>query len=375
MVEIEYRRNDGRSYMIYKDEAVYNGYDIKMVQENRIKGIIPMEVMISEGKEQYWYDISGFQALDTWVEDRRAGVEAEGLYTILSSYRDTLRQCRRYLLDENSINLSKENIFISTKDGKVCFCYMPYFSQNSSDSVVDLFEYYMTVMDHSDGRGVKNCYEAYEECRRPNALIEDILVCFESGEEFCDKDGLSDFASNGYQEVDAIRKKPEEEIKIYSDNTVKAGDRLRKISLGDFKWKSKPQIRKKKEKEPARMLYVAEPDNNQEQRGHQTVLLGANSDRILGRLIYQGDGNEKSFVIGNRDFTIGSSPELDAVIKSQTVSRNHARISEKENEYYIEDLNSKNGTKVNGQWLNYKDNRILRKNDRIEFADCEYLFI
>jgi len=370
MIDIEYRRSNGRSYMVYKDEVIYNGFDIQMVQQNHIKGLVPLEVIASEGKEQYWYDISGFQALDTWVEDQRVG--ADELKAILLSYRETLRQCRRYLLDERCVSLSKENVFISSKDKGISFCYMPFEIRDSSESVIELFEYYMTIMDHSDGRGVKNCYDAYEESRKPNALIDDIIVCFENTGGDFEEDN---YVNNRAYSSDEKKVKPVEEVRVYADSAKSRDTGIRRLSLGDIRWNKGKWFAKKDKEEPPRIKYVAEPQTKERPIEHPTVLLGEDTDRILGRLIYQGSGDEQSFVISNKEFTIGSSPELDAVICSQAVSRKHARISEKEDHYYIEDLNSKNGTKVNGQWLNYKDYRILRKNDRIKFADCEYLFI
>ena len=65
---------------------------------------------------------------------------------------------------------------------------------------------------------------------------------------------------------------------------------------------------------------------------------------------------------------------MDACLKSAAVSRIHARIVREGEEYLIEDLNSKNGTWVDGELLNYKERRKLKKNDRIRFADEEYIF-
>ena len=42
--------------------------------------------------------------------------------------------------------------------------------------------------------------------------------------------------------------------------------------------------------------------------------------------------------------------------------------------YYIEDLNSTNGTFVNDEPLAYKERRKLNSNDMIRFADVRYRF-
>ena len=53
--------------------------------------------------------------------------------------------------------------------------------------------------------------------------------------------------------------------------------------------------------------------------------------------------------LGPRTFTMGRSPDNDIVIDDPTVSRNHARITFEGNQFYVEDLGSAAGTRVNGR--------------------------
>ena len=72
---------------------------------------------------------------------------------------------------------------------------------------------------------------------------------------------------------------------------------------------------------------------------------------------------------------IGSEPGCDGYIPSTTVSRKHARITQKDGIYFIEDLNSSNGTNVGGELLNYKTKMSLQKNEVVVFADEKFRFI
>lgn len=51
---------------------------------------------------------------------------------------------------------------------------------------------------------------------------------------------------------------------------------------------------------------------------------------------------------GKREFVIGRSTFCDIVLNKRSISREHARIFEQDGEYYIVDLDSLNGTSVNG---------------------------
>lgn len=77
-------------------------------------------------------------------------------------------------------------------------------------------------------------------------------------------------------------------------------------------------------------------------------------------------------------FSIGKlEGEMDAVIDSPSVSRMHARISENAGDlssgFLIEDLNSTNGTYVNGIRLEPYRKKQIRAGDVIRFADREYI--
>lgn len=65
---------------------------------------------------------------------------------------------------------------------------------------------------------------------------------------------------------------------------------------------------------------------------------------------------------------------VDAVIPLPTVSRIHAKLRKVDQEYYLMDLNSKNGTYLNGQLLPGHENRLLSPGDEISFADAAYTF-
>ena len=62
-----------------------------------------------------------------------------------------------------------------------------------------------------------------------------------------------------------------------------------------------------------------------------------------------GPNKGKAFDLKEDVYTIGRSPESDIQIMDNTISRKHLKILRKNDEYFIEDLNSKNGTFVNGE--------------------------
>ncbi|MFV9568215.1 FHA domain-containing protein [Thermoanaerobacter mathranii] len=86
-----------------------------------------------------------------------------------------------------------------------------------------------------------------------------------------------------------------------------------------------------------------------------------------------------SFLNGERTFnlfevtTIGRSEGCDIVIESPYVSARHAIIRKRGRRFYIQDLNSTNGTFINGKRV--KGIAKIKNNDVITLGDVELKFI
>ena len=85
------------------------------------------------------------------------------------------------------------------------------------------------------------------------------------------------------------------------------------------------------------------------------------------------DGQE--YALKGEHWLIGKHrTEVDICLDRPTVSRLHARIFCRDGEYYLEDLNSRNGTRLNGNLLDGGQARHLEREDEICFADVRCVF-
>src|SRR3954469_21049352 len=78
-----------------------------------------------------------------------------------------------------------------------------------------------------------------------------------------------------------------------------------------------------------------------------------------------------SHVLSGDTITIGRMEGNTIVIDDTSVSLLHAKITQKDGEFFLKDLNSTNGTIVNGQAI--KEAK-LRDLDRVRFADISGQF-
>ncbi|MCY4605395.1 MAG: FHA domain-containing protein [Gemmatimonadetes bacterium] len=77
-----------------------------------------------------------------------------------------------------------------------------------------------------------------------------------------------------------------------------------------------------------------------------------------------------ALALGDRaGVTLGRSPaNAEFIVDHEEVSREHVRLTCADGEFYAEDLNALNGTKVNGRLLNSREQVLLQNNDRLEIG-------
>ena len=80
----------------------------------------------------------------------------------------------------------------------------------------------------------------------------------------------------------------------------------------------------------------------------------------------------KEYYVLNRKIDIGRSINNDIIIQNQFVSKNHARLEKENNNHYISDLNSSNGTYLNGKKL--VGTAELSHGDIIKIGNIEFEF-
>ncbi len=73
-------------------------------------------------------------------------------------------------------------------------------------------------------------------------------------------------------------------------------------------------------------------------------------------IIHEGEKAGQRWIIRDPELIVGRGGECDLVLPERQVSREHIRIYRANDLYYLEDLDSKNGT-----WVNGKQVKALRR--------------
>ena len=91
----------------------------------------------------------------------------------------------------------------------------------------------------------------------------------------------------------------------------------------------------------------------------------------MDRLVIEKDGLERYEVQLSERCSIGRDPESDISLNDPRVSRDHARLNRVSGDYFVQDLDSTNGTLVNDQPV---DRQLLQHGDRLRIGGYQLQF-
>ncbi|TWU20289.1 Phosphoserine phosphatase RsbU [Novipirellula galeiformis] len=84
------------------------------------------------------------------------------------------------------------------------------------------------------------------------------------------------------------------------------------------------------------------------------------------------DGSAERYRLQDGETIIGRHPDCHIVVDAGAVSRYHAKVVQRNDDFLVEDSGSRNGTFLNGQLLTEPE--VLREGDRVRISDVELVF-
>lgn len=377
--EILYERNLTGSYM--KIPVSLNAkFDEKIMLKRKLPGILPVERCFVNGHGQYWYNISGKQSLDTYCKVRNIGIDF--IERMIISICNQIEILEWNLIDTNCLMLDPELVFVTNQNGEIIFTIYPGEYTSLTLEFQQLMEYLLTKIDHSDTQAVQAAYAIYEKTLDDTYNIVDIRdIIVSKKEENVDPVKMHEKTQQERLKIDIgeakVFKESRKEKIIFKLDAVRNKDSwVSKIIDSIFKYINECKNKKEDESNwiaPEIEDYNEEPDiviqNN------PTVCLSSYKAKPRGMLLYDGLEELENISLTGNTIRLGKGVEADILIDKATISKFHAKIEKTEADFYIEDLNSTNGTMVNGEALSYKERRKLEINDIVQLADVQYKFV
>lgn len=179
MVQAEFETKLNRSCLhLYKEEHYEEDYQMPMLRQNQLDGLLKVEGCEVEGKARYTYEISGLTSMKNMYENACIKKqEIEGMITRILEVTETLQ---RYMLNPNCLVLKPEYIFY--KEGKWLFCYFPGMEEDLCKLFHELTEYFVRMLDYEDTEGIFLAYELHKATLQEHYDLELIMKEYKSRE-------------------------------------------------------------------------------------------------------------------------------------------------------------------------------------------------
>jgi hypothetical protein len=417
------------------ENTIVYDYQVEMLLNNPCANILAFEQRRVDNRLKFLYDISGYTSLGSYMSCNTPSVGM--LQKILETVISAIKFSKKILLHENSFILDEDYIFLDNETIKMVYvpiCTGMDFNTIFKDFVIRLMTKVSGDYDKSTYYEIINCVKApgfkllnFETplsrlCPSAASLPEAICPsCCNNYDEHkipasLEKGRHSTSNSTEAKKTDNLCSDGCKQLFTHSNIKYLVIFEMLVITVAftvDYLLRStgtetdtryiavcmvavignlliyKIITSRKPKKEMGEVKKIKEKPNKEERTKAGKVKKDCMATPIEAceETALLSPGGSSAYLLGNKDgtpvfteikgasFIIGrSSSIVDMVIKEKTIGRVHAEIVNRNNEFYIIDKNSKNGTFLNNELLDGFE-RKLESNDIIIFADKEYKFI
>lgn len=406
-MQIEYKKEWMDTFLwILPDNYTEESYEERMLKFNSGGGRLEFSREQKDGEDYFCYKVTGKKALNSIYAVMPIGERQ--IRRILRQLFQTLEDGREFLLCEEDFLLQPNYIFATFPQMDLEFCYVPGYGVPLREQLESLFEYLLNRVDYEDKPAVNLLYDCYMFCVK-------------------EKGGLAEIRKRLEEEEEEVLPKPssqnpvqEEEWKLPATERAKTGGWQKRTEKQEIEsgWQKRTEKqeagggwqkqtekqetenrrgKKQEEKGSSYMswltghlrhfrkpvAFVAEEEEPYESRRgnpvpmpmheemERTVLLSAVKQPETMELVCEQTG--EVIPVTKFPFYIGSVKEYaDFVPAAEGVSRIHCSISKKEDNYYLADLNSTNGTYLNKQEVIPGKEVLLSAQDELRICSQEF---
>jgi len=373
-LKVNYLRNLKSNRLIFEPEEKFlielkskYAFELGMIEHNAIKGFLKPTLKRVDGRLQLSYDISSLQPLSRVLEVRT--MNTAEIKDFIIDIISATKALEEFLLEASSVILDPEYIFTDLNLKRYSFIYIPR-SENNKEEMKLLLESILENINKEDKDCLISVYGMLKECQKKDFVINDL-------EELLDRS----------VQKEVKRYEPVLIDETETENPIECRDKKKKqfnIFGGIFKGnKIKEQTEEEEflEKvfdgyEPGVSAACLNEEKSVFEVGNEeisnTVLLTDIKLNNSGRVLKSINGKE-DIEISYLPFIIGKQDRIcDYVLDVEGVSRIHLKFFEKNGLLYAVDLNSRNGTYINGKKLENEENIEMNNGDIVNICGMSY---
>jgi hypothetical protein len=429
-MEIKYHRELNHNYLITQYTGDNDGYKYRMLETNKLKGFLNVSKRNINLESYLFYDITSMQSLSNIHSIR--GMTAIEVKTLLKDIRAAIEIAAEYLLDESGIVFSPECIMENLTDKRYYFVYSP--EENNDHTFQTFAEELLNLIDQNDDEAIQIVYNLCQLSERPGTMVSttiDMVCAANDHEEKVDNTPTRTLGpQNKYieetefveEEDSPIKEAPKEKLPkgtvtyaivgaafvilmaflLYIRNNYLLTEKENIITLSimalsflmtvlsasavALKVKNKETSCDEDEPEYEERIINTEQTiprttNSpyekyapQEEEYGQTVVLNGYMEHSIGRLYGKDNGKTINIDLDKLPISIGKIEGMvDIKLSDASISRIHARITAgRDEEVILEDMNSTNGTFLNGIRLKPQEKVVIQPGDEIRLGQIRF---
>lgn len=409
-MKTEYRRDMQHSYLvIIPDQQPESSYPLRMITENAIPGLLSCSCRRMDEDLLLYYNVTSRISLKQRCSCKK--ITGEEVLSLCKSLAYTLAELDEYLLEAGSLLLEMEYIFVDAQVKEILFCCVPGTERKIEESFCSLMEELLPLLDHQNQEGIMIGYGFYhyavQEVFSLEGFMKQIEACTdnlkkkEEIEQVCYNKPEQEKTQE--EDVQMLLSEEPEERHSAAVTLAAAGILIGGLS-GWYLWKNYPfaiwiaglpgligiasgaavflLMKKKKtvqKEQDIRWEGKQEEAEEEMEEGWEepcfTQILCMPEENIEFFLEGKGSSNQPSIYLHEKkQWFIGKIEDMaDVLLPSSAISRLHARIRIDKGHCYLCDMNSRNGTWVNGKALPGEIEIEIKVGDEIKFADLTYI--
>lgn len=201
--QISYERGMNHNYMVLSECDFFgtskdrnSDYRVRMLLENKIKGLLPVTYRQVNGESKYYYEINSLQSLDRMLEKRE--LKYREMRAVLLGCINLFEQLEEYLLSGEQIIIRAEFIYVNVESMEPYFVCYPEYKGDVRVSFMEFTDMLLTRLDHTDEQAVMLGYQVYRYTRNPNYVLDEIRGFMEYTEPDFIKKDLDEKASDDF---------------------------------------------------------------------------------------------------------------------------------------------------------------------------------
>ncbi len=412
--EPEFVRGNQKSYIrIACSKEVFESYEYQMCNYNTLKSVLEFQHRNQNGENYLYYEVSGMQSLDVFLETQK--LKRNSAEILLKAIVKLCKELWEFALDISSVVFLPKFVMVDSDGEEVKFIYSFRAKETENEELEKLLECCIEYLDYKDEELMRQFYKIYENLLEKNEQfllckeVEQMLSLFseEQMENGIDNIGVVHEVVPFEASVEDISvgaltksKTAEKELKGLKRGTfilflinvaalffwkpltilkiffcVAVGGVLLVLNILIYK-KEKKYKEMEEEKQRPEVLQeeydVFHKNFGIDNTGGTQIITIRDTERFL----YSLQNIEPQYIyFSDSKKIVGKDVKRAQVcIPQGGVSRVHALLLREDSEYMVEDLNSTNGTWVNGKALIPREPYVLKEGDKVRFAEMEYIF-